>query len=146
MRNDYFELKFKKSSLVFIVILTIGLGFYYFKAQNNVINRYVEEKSLKLQLFPNVNGVKIESKLQNNFFSKKTFEYLEITIPSFASINDDSGKNAKLASQVIDRDKLDNGIKNWLDSIYDKGEAEKLTDHIVIYYRSDKIVDDIFGK
>ncbi|GFH42071.1 hypothetical protein Hs30E_06220 [Lactococcus hodotermopsidis] len=146
MNSEYVEIKWKKSKLLLVVVLLIGITVYYTKGRNNVINRYVEDKTLKLQLFPNVKGVVIKSELQDNYFSEKTYKKLEITIPSFASVNDDTGKNTKLATQVIDRDKLDSGIEEWLKTTYDSNEAKKMTDHIVIYYRDDKIIDETFSK
>jgi hypothetical protein len=126
-------LKLKKALLLFVCI-AITLVLTYKGGMKQYIARVNAEKALDASLYPNWIGKKIESTPQEDWFSEKPFSTLKITFPSLSSVSDDS-ENSKKATQVTDKEALDQGIVDYLKTSYYPPAAEKITDSIEIWYR-----------
>ncbi|MGT2716183.1 hypothetical protein [Streptococcus respiraculi] len=124
-----------------IFLLTLGMAFL-----NHTRHATLRERLDLNGIFENVPGVEIRT-TQSSFFSDKPYQRIVICIPSLASANDDlsrhnvSGKNVDLVNKVIDREQLDKGFATWLRQIFDKNEAAQYTNHIEVWYRDDKIIE-----
>lgn len=128
--------------VLIVFLLTLGMAFF-----NHTRHVALRERLDLEGIFENVPGVEIRT-TQSSFFSDKPYQRIIIRIPSLASANDDmsrndvlSTKNADLVNKVIDREQLDKGFASWLSQIFDKDEASQYTDHIEVWYRDDKIID-----
>lgn len=57
-----------------------------------------------------------------------------------------SKKVGEDSNNVINNDLLSSGIKNWIKTMYQRDEAKKFTDKLVVKYRDDTIIDDDLTK
>ena len=66
------------------------------------------------------------------------YDKVIIKIGSLSSEYDDSNQSSK-ANNLINRKTLDRNFQNWLIEAFDESEAKKISDHMEIYYRGEKI-------
>jgi cytoskeletal protein RodZ len=123
--------------LVIVVIISLALGFW--KWRDTFFNTYYpDDNSIQGQLFPNIAHTKIET-VENIFsFSGVKYEKVIIRIGSLSSEYDDTNQSSK-ANNIINRKTLDENFKEWLIQAFDETEAKKISDHIEVYYRGEKI-------
>ena len=123
--------------LTIIVILSVAIGFL--KWRDSFINTYYpDDTSIQGQLFPNIANTKIETVENVLPFTSVKYDKVIIKIGSLSSEYDDSNQSSK-ANNLINRKTLDRNFQNWLIEAFDESEAKKISDHMEIYYRGEKI-------
>ncbi|MQW23038.1 MULTISPECIES: hypothetical protein [unclassified Lactococcus] len=130
---------------IVLLALFVTIFIAYSKGKDDVVNRYNTEEKIESELFTNVKGTTVTGTPQSSFSSKKTFKNLKIEIPSFASVYDDKKAESVKATQIISREDLDRDITSWLKKSYNKKEAAKITDHVEVWYRDNKIIDESYN-
>ncbi|MGQ7462911.1 hypothetical protein ACTGZQ_10435 [Streptococcus suis] len=129
--------KKQKLVVVIVVILSVAIGFW--KWRDTFFNTYYpDDTSIQGQLFPNVANTKIETVENVLPFSNVKYDKIIIRIGSLSSEYDDSNQSSK-ANNIINRKTLDENFKQWLIEAFDEEEAKKISDHIEVYYRGEKI-------
>lgn len=129
--------KKQKLVVVIVVILSVAIGFW--KWRDTFFNTYYpDDTSIQGQLFPNVANTKIETVENVLPFSDVKYDKIIIRIGSLSSEYDDSNQSSK-ANNIINRKTLDENFKQWLKEAFDEEEAKKISDHIEVYYRGEKI-------
>ncbi|MBL6537531.1 hypothetical protein JNG37_02080 [Streptococcus suis] len=129
--------KKQKLVVVIVVILSVAIGFW--KWRDTFFNTYYpDDTSIQGQLFPNIANTKIETVENVLPFSDVKYDKIIIRIGSLSSEYDDSNQSSK-ANNIINRKTLDENFKQWLIKAFDEEEAKKISDHIEVYYRGEKI-------
>lgn len=136
--------KGNRKKWIYILFLVVGLLIIWLGYQD-YHQKSVLRKELNLEgLFTNIKDVEIETD-GPGFFSDKPYSAITIKIPSVASQMDDQlGGGSKNRNELLDREKLDASITEWLKKTFSAKEAKKYTDKITVWYRDDKIVDEIY--
>lgn len=139
------QIKYWKTKLfvVFVIAIAISavLGFRQYR------QREIMKQELNLDgLFVNIKGVDISTS-SARFSSKKPYASIKIKIPSIASTGDDAIKeNDNEINQIIDREKLGKDFENWLKVTFNSSVAKNYTEHIEVWYRDNKIIDENYKK
>lgn len=129
--------KKQKVILILVIILSLAIGFW--KWRDTFFNTYYpDDTSIQGQLFPNIANTKIETVENVLPFSDVKYDKIIIRIGSLSSEYDDSNQSSK-ANNIINRKTLDENFKQWLIEAFDEEEAKKISDHIEVYYRGEKI-------
>lgn len=125
-----------------IIALFCSIGFGYYK----FIRKEELRQELNLEgLFVNVQGIDV--KTEADYWGEKPYKTIRIKIPSFASKGDDATKESdNKVNQIINREELDKGVTKWLKNVFNRKETKRYTNHIEVWYRDDKIVDEKYSK
>lgn len=136
------EYKVNKKFVTLLFVISIGVTIYL--GVITLYNKSEVTRSLKTQIFPNVKNLEVKCTPQTNRFNVRACDYIEIKVPSLASIYDDSGEKAKLANLVVNSEILDDGMQEWLEKSYNKEEAMKMSDQIKVSYRDQVVINNDF--
>ena len=134
MKKQQGTYKIRKVIFLLTVLVALFVGVFW------GIRKFTAEYYFKNTILNNVKGVSIvvESKLFADFpiiGSDVPYNSVTIKIPDLASkkVGEDS-------NNVINNDLLSSGIKNWIKTMYQRDEAKKFTDKLVVKYRDDTII------
>ena len=134
MKKQQGTYKIRKVIFLLTVLVALFVGVFW------GIRKFTAEYYFKNTILNNVEGVSIvvESKLFSDFpiiGSEVPYKSVTIVIPDLAR-----GKEGEDSNNVINNDILSSGIKKWIRTMYQRDEAKKFTDKLVVKYRDDTII------
>lgn len=129
--------QYKQIILFATILMSIVIGYWTWNVEFTK-TYYSEATTLQGQLFPNVANTSVETVENFPLFTDVPYDKVVLKIGSLASEYDDSNQAGK-SNNIIDSGKLDKNFKKWLIKAFDRTEAEKITDHLEVYYRGEKI-------
>ena len=140
MRNKIF--KGVMLGAVFLLLFAAYSTYRDFQIKSQIYKE-LEINGLFINILNSGGTVKLDSRLSGN-----RLKSIEIKIPSIASKNDDSKnpKKVKEVNKIIDREKLDEGMKKWLQDAFNEKVAKKYTRKITVWYRDERIIDEVYNK
>lgn len=133
--------------IALLVITILGVVVSGSVGYKNYADKEAMKQELNLDgLFVNIKGVSTKT-INSDSSSAKPYDTIVIKIPSIASSGDDATaeKDVKNINQIIDREKLDIGFTKWLKSVFDKKVVGNYTDHIEVWYRDAKIINENYN-